>query len=196
MWIRESCFLHSRCCGSLQTPFSDQRSPRGRCGHREGTKARSALLHFVSPLGVFHLSTHARPRSLALLLFHVMSDDETCPKPALEEACKKHCVKYLVAYEVRKRGRVRGETRRGSSFVLALWMILNRAGQEACSRGVSVCSLLPVRGRRWSKEECARRGAAREETHADERRRRDSAHQGRRARATKLFISVPATRVT
>lgn len=36
-----------------------------------------------------------------------MSDDETCPKPALEEACKKHCVKYLVAYEVReRRGRV------------------------------------------------------------------------------------------
>jgi len=32
-----------------------------------------------------------------------MSDDETCPKPALEEACKKHCVKYLVAYEVRRR---------------------------------------------------------------------------------------------
>ena len=29
-----------------------------------------------------------------------MSDDETCPKPALEEACKKNCVKYLVAYEV------------------------------------------------------------------------------------------------
>jgi hypothetical protein len=55
--------------------------------------------HVVS----FSLGLSRRPASrLAFPLFsHTMSDDDTCPKPALEEACKKHCVKYLVAYEVR-----------------------------------------------------------------------------------------------
>ena len=45
---------------------------------------------------------HARPaRPARPILVPTMSDEEVCPKPALEEACKKHCVKYLVAYEVR-----------------------------------------------------------------------------------------------
>eukprot|EP00976_Prorocentrum_cordatum_P103719 1193578-Prorocentrum_minimum.AAC.3 len=28
-----------------------------------------------------------------------MSDEEICPKPELEEACKPHCVKSLLAYQ-------------------------------------------------------------------------------------------------